>query len=121
MNNAMLRIFWAGVVAAMVGGGIAAQNQQRDKPAPPQQPSVVQADESFELDVKEKRITEKNYKASKSVEIESKDPKTMHVQVGAALSADSIDVLLRNVTGSVRFRGSLQRIVNVIKARSPGY
>jgi hypothetical protein len=119
MNKDRLRIFLAVAVVTTAAISIAAQDQPRDQEVATPQSSQVQANELFNIDVKEKRITEKDYRASTALEIGSKDPNVMRVQVGVALYAQTIDVVLYNVAGSVRFRGTLQRIVDVLKARSP--
>lgn len=90
------------------------------KPAP--QPQVepqpqIQADETFELNITDKRRTEHNFEASTSVGLATADPQRMKIQVGVSLYAQSITVVLRNVTGTVRFHGSVQRILDVIRAR----
>ena len=79
--------------------------------------SKVQADETFTLDIKEKHIQERDFHASTALEIGSDDPSQVKVQVGVALTAATIDVTLRNVTGQVRFRGSLQSILDLLKSR----
>jgi hypothetical protein len=116
MNSLLLRIL---VLVSVVSttGVASAQSRVPEKDVRTTQRSPIQADESYELDIKERRIGETNYKASQAVEVGSDDPKAMHVEVGVALTATTIDVLLRNVSGSVRFRGSVQRIVDVIKSR----
>ncbi|MCA1616481.1 MAG: hypothetical protein LC800_20780 [Acidobacteria bacterium] len=40
----------------------------------------------------------------------------LHLRVGVALGAERIDVLLRNVRGRVRFRGSLAALRRVLDA-----
>jgi hypothetical protein len=39
------------------------------------------------------------------------------MNVGVEVRAGKIDVLMRNVTGTVRFRGSIQRILDLINSR----
>lgn len=90
--------------------------------APPQDPRVA-ADETFDLNIPERHITEKDFQASTSLEIATGNAKDIKVQVGVSVRASEIDVTLRNVTGRVRFRGSLQSILNLLQAaterRSP--
>jgi hypothetical protein len=110
-----LLLLTVGITAATTSVG-----QIRSKPvSPPQvepQP-VFQTDETFELNITEKRRTEENFEASTSVGLATTDPQRIKIQVGVALHARAINVLLRNVTGTVRFRGSVQRILDVIQVR----
>lgn len=73
-------------------------------------------DESFELKIDERRYTQENFEASTAVGTEGAADK-LDLQVGVALAAGRIDVLLRNVRGSVRFRGTLDRIFEMINNR----
>lgn len=65
------------------------------------------ADEDFELNINDSRTTETNYRRSTNVEINEAN---VSIGVGAIVSAQKIDVLLRGVTGRVRFRASLEAI-----------
>lgn len=94
-----------------------AQNPTRPTSPQPIKNAKVEADETFTLDIKDKHIQERDFQASTALEIGSDDPNQMKVQVGVALSAASIDVTLRNVTAQVRFRGSLQSILDVLRSR----
>jgi hypothetical protein len=93
-------------------------------PAPPvaQQTPVTDsnrrpnADEKFELNIDERRISEENFEASTGVGTEE-DSQGLNLQIGVALAAGRIDVLLRNVRGSVRFRGTLDRIFEMMSNR----
>jgi hypothetical protein len=86
------------------------------KPAP-----RIQADETFELNITEKHFTEENFETSTSVGLGTADSKRLSLQIGVALRARTIKVDLRNVTGTVRFRGSVQRILDLVQAREPKY
>jgi hypothetical protein len=126
MSRVILKAISVGFLLIAGVGGIAAQEKPDDtrvtapaKALPDETAARIQADESFELNIKERRITEANYQNSTAVTIGAEDFKNVRVQIGVALRAQSIDVLLRNVTGSVRFHGSLQRILDLVKARSP--
>jgi hypothetical protein len=72
-------------------------------------------DETFDLDIDERTFTRENFEASTSV---ATDPSGgLDLQIGVALSAGRIDVLLRNVRGQVRFRGTLSRVLDAIGSR----
>jgi hypothetical protein len=71
------------------------------------------ADEDFELNIGERRITEESFEASTEVEVGDggEAGRGVNLRVGVAASAAQIDVLLRNVRGRVRFRGSLDDVL----------
>jgi hypothetical protein len=79
----------------------------------------LEADETFNLNISEKHFTERDFAASTSVGFGATNQEKMSVQVGVAVRAQTIRVDLRNVTGTVRFRGSIQRILDAIRARQP--
>ncbi|HEX9960926.1 MAG TPA: hypothetical protein VGB00_08340 [Pyrinomonadaceae bacterium] len=100
---ALLRVlFFACVLVAaslIFSGDARGQNQTA--------PATDAADEDFELNIGESRATESNYKRSTGVEINETN---VSVGVGATVQARKIDLLLRGVTGRVRFRASLEAI-----------
>lgn len=71
------------------------------------------ANEDFELNIAERRITEPGFFASTAVNVSAG---ALRLGVGVALGAERIDVLLRNVSGRVRFRGSLDALRRVLDA-----
>lgn len=75
------------------------------------------ADETFELNISERRITEQNFNASTSVEAGEESARGLRLRIGVGVGAEQIDVLLRNVHGSVRFRGTLDRVLELINSR----
>lgn len=79
--------------------------------------SRTNADEDFELNITERRITEANFEASTEVEIGGAGERGVNLKVGVAVGAESIDVLLRNVRGRVRFRASLEPVLRRTRAR----
>lgn len=97
----------------------AAQTGTRPRPAqPPDQPGAqaqANADEEFDLNIDQRRITEHDFFASTSVAVG--DGRVPLLRVGVALGAQEIDVLLRNVHGHVRFRASLDPILRILDAR----
>lgn len=75
------------------------------------------ADETFEVNITERRITERDYAASTSVEAGEETARGLLLRVGVAVGADEINVLLRNVRGRVRFRASLERVLERLNLR----
>ncbi|HKP72627.1 MAG TPA: hypothetical protein VJT82_06800 [Pyrinomonadaceae bacterium] len=75
------------------------------------------ADENFELNITERRITERDFFASTSVGAGEESAHGLSLRVGVAVGASEIDVLLRNVVGRVRFRASLDALRRVLDAR----
>lgn len=97
--------------------------KSRDASEAPDRSSVMRtnADETFELSIDERRFTRENFEASTAVGTDG--DAGLNLQIGVALFAGRIEVLLRNVRGSVRFHGTLNRILEVINNRptpSPG-
>jgi len=82
-------------------------------PRPQGAGATAGASEDFELDIAERRITEESFFASTSV---GGQAGALALRVGVALGAERIDVLLRNVRGRVRFRGSLEALRRVLDA-----
>jgi len=68
------------------------------------------ADENFTLSIKEERTTETNYERSTAVEVSGKENGLL-VRVGASVRAQKIDIVLRGITGNVRFRASLETLI----------
>jgi hypothetical protein len=75
------------------------------------------ADETFELNISERRITERDFNASTSVEAGEESARGLRLRIGVGVGAQQIDVLLRNVHGSVHFRGTLERVLELINTR----
>jgi hypothetical protein len=78
-----------------------------------------QTDETIDLNITERRIAESNYRASTSVEIGPDQTRGVWLRVGVGVFANNINVLLRNVTGRVRFRGTLEPVMRRINQRRP--
>ena len=79
------------------------------------------ANETFELNITERRITERDFMASTTVEVGEETARGLSLRVGVAVGADEITVLLRNVQGRVSFRASLERVLARLNARrAPG-
>jgi hypothetical protein len=80
-------------------------------------PARSEADEDFDLDITERRITELNFFASTEVSAGDEAARGLALRVGVEVGAGRIDVLLRNVRGHVRFRASLDALRRVLDAR----
>lgn len=70
------------------------------------------ADENFQLNISESRVAELSYERSTNVEFSADDRQNaaVLVRIGAAASAERIEIVLRGVTGSVRFRASFDAL-----------
>lgn len=68
------------------------------------------ADETFQLNIQQKRIAENNFRAGRVVSIASATKPPVALRIGAEIQAESIVVTLKSVFGDVRFRGSLEKI-----------
>jgi hypothetical protein len=104
------------MLAIIAAAAVSCASQQ--KPPPPADPVPrVAADETFDLNILERRITEKDFVAATSVGFDRREGKSLSMNVGVQVRADKINVLMRNVTGTVRFRGSIQRILDLVNSR----
>lgn len=74
-------------------------------------------DETFELNITERRITEQDFEASTSVEAGEESAQGLRLRVGVGVGAEEINVLLRNVRGRVRFRATLEPVLRLINSR----
>jgi len=90
-------------------------NQTRPSSADARSAAQTNADENFQLDIASRRITENNYQASTAIETDAGDTRGVDLRVGVFLNASRIDVSLRNVRGQVRFRGSLDSVLERLK------
>ena len=100
------------------------QNQPAPRVATPASPAAQNAgagnvNENFELNIAERRITERDFYASTAIETGAGESHGLSLRVGVGVGASEIDVLLRNVRGNVRFRGSLDALRRVLDARRP--
>jgi hypothetical protein len=127
----MFRFMRRGLAAAFVivafSVAVAAQRQPdapgsgtRRASAPVNAPATPSnADENFELNIAERRITERDFFASTAIEAGEESAHGLSLRIGVAVGASEIDVLLRNVQGRVRFRGSLDVLQRMLDARRP--
>ena len=74
--------------------------------------------ETFHLDIAERRIHEEGFFASTALRLQSRDG-GIAVAAGAAVSARTVDIVLRNVKGTVRFRADGRRLERLTSAAAP--
>ena len=99
-----------------------AQNKQSPTPtavttlSAPNTAQQTSANEDFELNISERRITERDYEASTEVATGKKED-GVNVGIGVGIKATSIDAHLRNVRGRVRFRAKLEPVLQRLNRR----
>lgn len=127
-GRVMRRNVAAAFIVAALSVAVAGQQQPSNAPAGRARPVAPAAsapatntgsnvDENFELNIAERRITERDFFASTEIEAGEASAHGLSLRVGVAVGASEIDVLLRNVQGRVRFRGSLEALRRVLDAR----
>ena len=106
------------------------QNSRERRVSPPNATATTNAtpnatntqgdvNEDFELNIDERRITERDFYASTAIEAGEESARGLYLRIGVGVGASEIDVLLRNVRGRVRFHGSLEALRRVLDARRP--
>ena len=132
MMNKLKHLVWLCFALGVVAPGVAAQtaaadpNRTADTQSPPpgatsRAPRAdTSIDENFELNIDLRRITERDYQASTAVELGDANGRGVNLQVGVAVAASQIDVLLRNIRGRVRFRATLEPLLRRINSRRAG-
>jgi hypothetical protein len=104
------------VALSQTGGGVSTENPGQAAQSAPEAVNRTKANENFELNITERRITERDFAASTTVEAGEETARGLRLSVGVGLGAEEIDVLLRNVRGSVRFRATLERVLERLNA-----
>ncbi|HEX8775772.1 MAG TPA: hypothetical protein VF735_19525 [Pyrinomonadaceae bacterium] len=128
-----LKLFRAAIVLSLISMSTSLATAQEGWGTRPAQGAVIEqqqpaaaasdparrtdADENFELNIAERRITERDFAASTSVEAGEESARGLRLRVGVEVGASEIDLLLRNVRGSVRFRATLERVLERLNAR----
>lgn len=69
-------------------------------------------EENFKLNITTKKISEENYRADVEVGAETPTNPSVSVNVGVGVRAKRITATLINITGDVKFRGSLEKILD---------
>ena len=105
------------LAAASAHAGAQTSAGEVNAAAPPQstQSTHADADEEFDLNIEQRRISEKEFHAETAVETDG--ARGVRVGVGVALRASEIEVLLLGVRGHVRFRGNLAPVLRLLDAR----
>ena len=116
MTGAITRALLACGALSLSAALAAAQTRPANAPQNPAQ-SSTSADETFVLDIDLRRITETNFEASTEVEVGEDQARGVNLRVGVMVGASRIDVLLRNVQGRVRFRGTLEPVLRLLDSR----
>ena len=98
-----------------------ASSAAQERAVTPESLNRTSADETFELNITERRISERDFAASTTVEVGEETARGLLLRVGVAVRADEINVLLRNVRGRVSFRATLSRVLERLNSRrAPG-
>ena len=105
-----------GVALSQTGGDVSPESPGKAVQSAPDALNRTHANENFELNITERRITERDFAASTTVEAGEETARGLRLSVGVSLGAEEIDVLLRNVRGSVRFRATLERVLERLNA-----
>lgn len=117
----LTQIIFLVAVAAALSAAQTSGSAERSAAAPSaaavETSNRTNADETFELNITERRITEHEFAASTSVEAGEETAHGLMLRVGVSVGADEINVLLRNVRGNVRFRASLDRVLERLNVR----
>ena len=115
---------YAFLILVFISSSSIAFSQSTDlkpKPAAPltpiASPLTTSADETFVLDIDERRFVKENFEVGTAVDT-GPGSNGVNVRVGVSLTAGRIEVLLRNVHGNVRFRGGLERILGILDRRT---
>ncbi len=88
---------------------------QTPAPTPSDKSARTNIDETFYLNIIERRFTEENFKAATAVSTDADSG--VDLQIGVGLSASRIDVHMRSIRGTVRFHGTLDRILRLLRER----
>lgn len=121
LTSAFIIIIASSVMTLSQTSGSATAGTQDAPPEASESQDRTSANENFELNIAERRITERGFAASTTVELGEETARGLRLRVGVAVGADEINVLLRNVRGRVRFRATLERVLQRLNARpAPG-
>jgi len=110
-------LFCIAILIIMFASSSFAQTKNDTNASP--QSNQTTADENFQLNIIEKRITETNFERSTEVRLVNDNRGGLLLQVGVGVQAQKIDVLLRGIFGNVRFRASLEAIKQRIEQTLP--
>lgn len=77
------------------------------------------ASEDFKVNITDKRVSEANYESKVELTVNSETRPAVTVYVGAAVRAEQITLTLKNIFGDVQFRGSLEKILQLVNLPRP--
>ncbi len=109
--------FCIAILIAMFAPSVFTQTKTDTTVSP--QTNQATADENFQLNITEERITETNFARSTDVRLANDNRGGLLLQIGVGVRGEKIDVLLRGIFGNVRFRGSLDAIKQRIEQTLP--
>lgn len=117
--NQLCLVFLLLAASSLVALSQTSAGAEAQSAPPPTSESLnrTSANETFELNITERRITEKGFAASTTVEVGEETARGLLLRVGVAVGADEINVLLRNVRGRVNFRATMERVLARLNAR----
>jgi hypothetical protein len=107
-------ILRAATVFLFIFAASAVASAQASNAAPPEQHASATADEDFDLNIAERRISERDFHAETAIGTSSDG---LNLNVGVTVRAGDINLLLRNVRGHVRFRANLEPVLRFLDAR----
>lgn len=61
---------------------------------------------NFDLDIEDKRIVEQDYQSNAAISYGEINSSSVSLQIGAGVSAQTVNMRLQNIQGEVRFRGN---------------
>lgn len=96
---------------------VSAQSNSNDEAAAKPTEARTSADETFELNITERHITQRGFEASTSVEAGEESARGLRLRIGVGVGADAIDVRLLGVRGLVHFRATLAPLLELINSR----
>jgi hypothetical protein len=120
MKPCLFRVALLTLCTIFFGAAAAAQSGDtsvRDEASAPQSEARTSADETFELNITERHITETGFEASTSVEAGEESARGLRLRIGVGVAAAVIDVRLQGVRGRVRFRATLAPVLERINSR----
>lgn len=116
-STAAASLLQAALVCVFIAAATTHAGAQTQSTPSTQPTQATDADEEFELNIAQRRISEKNFHAETAVETDG--ARGLQLGVGVALRASNIEVMLLGVRGHVRFRGNLAPVLRLLEARRP--
>jgi hypothetical protein len=82
--------------------------------APTENPQTPPAEERIVLDAAEKRITRAYYRDEKAISVRGAEAGGWHLEAGATIEAQHIDLRMLNVRGVITYRADWSRISDLL-------